>query len=108
MVSRMKLTGVFSLAHAAAIGLFLLGLVLHDDPSAFWGQTFLLCVLTGVLLQLSAFAISGARKLRWVSAAWLLVAIVLASAEASQFGILVALFFGGFAFSFVPREKLEA
>ena len=104
----MKLTTVFSLAHAAAIGLFLLGQVIQADPSAFWGQTFLLCVLTGVLVQLSAFAIPGARKLRWVSAAWLLVWVVLASAEASQFGVLVALFFGGVAFSFVPKEKLEA
>lgn len=107
-VVRMKLTGIFSIAHAAAIVLFCAGQALHDDPSAFWGQTFLLCVLTGVLLQLSAFAISGAQKLRWVSAAWLLIAIVLASAESVEFSILVAVFFGGFAFSFVPKEKLEA
>ena len=104
----MNLTSVFSLAHAASMGLVLLGYFLHEDPTPLWGQSFLLCVLTGVFLQLSAFAISGARRLRWVSAAWLLVWLFLASAESMQFIMPVALFFGGFAFSFVPREKLEA
>jgi hypothetical protein len=64
-----------------------------------------LCIIFGVLLQLTVFAESGISKLRRVSLIWLVIALTLASSTTILFLDLTAVFFAGFLFSFLPREQ---
>ncbi|MDG2148882.1 MAG: hypothetical protein P8N09_05090 [Planctomycetota bacterium] len=102
----MKPTKIFTLCLIAAIVLFLADRGLEgasEGPGL--NKLFSLCVLFGVLLQFAVFASSGALRLRRLSLFWMIIALVLASgAGGLPFFDLSAVFFAGFAFSFVPTE----
>ena len=106
----MKPTKIFTLCLIASIVLYLVdrnSLLFGDGPGL--NKLFSLCVLFGVLLQLAVFASAGALRLRWVSLLWMIIALVLASGGGGlPFADLLAVFFAGFAFSFVPTERLAS
>ena len=106
----MKPTMIFTLCLIAAIVLFLADRGLEggsEGPGL--NKLFSLCVLFGVLLQFAVFASAGALRLRWVSLLWMIIALVLASGGGGlPFADLLAVFFAGFAFSFVPTERLAS
>jgi len=67
--------------------------------------SFHLCLLLGVTVQLNALASAGAKGLRRVSLLWMLLAIGLASAVSAELEGLVAIFFAGVAFSYLPSQE---
>ncbi|MAB79742.1 MAG: hypothetical protein CMJ89_10365 [Planctomycetes bacterium] len=102
----MKPTRIFTICLIATLVLFFVQLGQGHEPyGPQTSKTFSLCVLFAVLLQLAVFASSRASRLRWVSMFWMVVALILASAETSRLMDLTAVFFAGFVFSFFPPER---
>lgn len=109
----MKPTAIFNLGLIATLALMFFDDILQDDAAAAGegmsqAPRIGMCIAFGALLQLYTLANSGAKKLRLVSGLWMLVALVLSSAESLEFFPLFWLFFAGVAFSFLPAEKPTA
>ena len=91
---------------AFAVG-HLISVLLLAFQDGLWGESsngfFMLAVLFGVLVVLSNHSAGDSGRLRMTSAVWTLVAIAFSSTDAT-FTPLVALFFAGFVYSFVPPD----
>ena len=89
----------------------LISVLLFAFQDGLWGDSsgvvtngfFMLAVLFGVLVVLSNHSAGDSGRLRMTSAVWTLVAIAFSSTDAT-FTPLVALFFAGFVYSFVPPD----